>query len=106
VVEQSGAIGEGTIGRWCINSDSTGFTFADCLTGPPGSELAPLRNHPLTREFLAGETALCRCSALVSFGLGGGGDERGDRGLAKRPCSPEAQSSFDTTHENGLAHAR
>jgi hypothetical protein len=52
VVEQSGAIGEGSIGRWLINSDSTGFTFADCLAGPPGSELAALRSHPLTREFL------------------------------------------------------
>src|ERR1700683_4726395 len=52
VVEQSGAVGEGSIGRWCINSDSTGFTFADCLAGPPGSELAELRSHPLTNEFL------------------------------------------------------
>lgn len=53
VVEQSDAIGEGTIGQWCINSDSTGFTFADCLAGPPESELAELRNHPITKEFLA-----------------------------------------------------
>ena len=52
VVEQSTAIGSGTIGRWCINSDSTGFTFADCLTGPPESELAALRAHPLTKELL------------------------------------------------------
>ena len=52
VVEQSGAVGEGSIGRWCINSDSTGFTFADCLAGPPESELAALRSHPLTKEFL------------------------------------------------------
>jgi hypothetical protein len=52
VVEQSGAVGQGSIGSWCINSDSTGFTFADCLTGPPDSELAPLRSHPLTKEFL------------------------------------------------------
>jgi hypothetical protein len=51
VVEQSGSVGEGTIGRWCINSDSTGFTFADCLAGPPDSELAALRSHPLTKEF-------------------------------------------------------
>ncbi len=56
VVEQSGSVGEGTIGRWCINSDSTGFTFADCLAGPPDSELAALRSHPLTKEFVeAGE---------------------------------------------------
>jgi hypothetical protein len=53
VVEQSGAVGEGSIGRWCINSDSTGFTFADCLAGAPDSELAALRNHPITKEFLA-----------------------------------------------------
>jgi hypothetical protein len=52
IVEQSDAVGEGTLGRWGINSDSTGFTFADCLAGPPDSELAPLRNHPLTRELL------------------------------------------------------
>lgn len=52
VVEQSGSMGEGSIGRWCINSDSTGFTFADCLAGPPDSELAALRNHPITREFV------------------------------------------------------
>src|SRR6202522_539916 len=56
VVEQSASVGDGTIGRWCINSDSTGFTFADCLAGPPDSELAALRNHPLTKEFVeAGE---------------------------------------------------
>ena len=52
VVEQSSAVGEGSIGRWCINSDSTGFTFADCLAGPPDGELAPLRSHALTKEFL------------------------------------------------------
>src|SRR6202522_752569 len=56
VVEQSGSVGEGTIGRWCINSDSTAFTFADCLAGPADSELAALRSHPLTKEFVeAGE---------------------------------------------------
>jgi hypothetical protein len=53
VVEQSDAIGEGSIGRWVINSDSTAFTFADCLAGPPGSELAALRSHRLTRELIA-----------------------------------------------------
>src|SRR6202034_4355872 len=52
VVEQSASIGAGTIGRWCINSDSTGFTFADCLAGPPQGELAALRSHPITNEFL------------------------------------------------------
>jgi hypothetical protein len=52
VVEQSASVGEGTIGRWAINSDSTAFTFADCLAGPPDGELAELRNHPLTKEFV------------------------------------------------------
>ena len=52
MVEQSGSVGDGTIGHWCINSDSTAFTFADCLAGSPDSELAELRNHPLTKEFV------------------------------------------------------
>jgi hypothetical protein len=51
LVEQSAAIGAGSLGHWCINSDSTGFTFADCLAGAPESELASLRNHPITQEF-------------------------------------------------------
>jgi hypothetical protein len=51
VVEQSSSVGEGELGRWSINSDSTGFTFADCLAGPPDSELAALRSHPITKEF-------------------------------------------------------
>jgi hypothetical protein len=51
-VEQSGSVGEGSIGRWCINSDSTGFTFADCLAGPLEGELAALRSHPITKEML------------------------------------------------------
>jgi Pyridine nucleotide-disulphide oxidoreductase len=52
LVEQSGSVGEGSLGRWCINSDSTGFAFADCLAGPANSELAALRSHPLTKEFI------------------------------------------------------
>jgi hypothetical protein len=52
VVEQSASIGAGSLGRWCINSDSTGFTFADCLAGAPDSELAALRSHPITEEFV------------------------------------------------------
>jgi Pyridine nucleotide-disulphide oxidoreductase len=52
VVEQSDSLGAGTIGRWCINSDSTGFTFADCLAGPRNGKLAALRNHPITEEFV------------------------------------------------------
>jgi hypothetical protein len=70
VVEQSGSVGEGTIGRWCINSDSTAFTFADCLAGPPDSELAALRSHPLTREFLeigAGTVPLRRAGEFLGL---------------------------------------
>ena len=67
MVEQSGSVGDGTIGRWCINSDSTAFTFADCLAGPPDSELAALRSHPLTKEFVEAGEARCRCAAQVSF---------------------------------------
>jgi dTDP-4-amino-4,6-dideoxygalactose transaminase len=70
VVEQSSAVGEGSIGRWCINSDSTGFTFADCLAGPPHGELAPLRSHALTKEFLqagAGTVPLRRAGEFLGL---------------------------------------
>ena len=70
VVEQSGAVGEGSLGQWCINSDSTGFTFADCLAGPPESELAALRNHPITKEFVeagAGTVPLRRAGEFLAL---------------------------------------
>jgi Pyridine nucleotide-disulphide oxidoreductase len=70
VVEQSGSIGEGTIGNWSISSDSTGFTFADCLAGPPESELAALRNHPLTKELAAvgnGTVQLVRAGEFLAL---------------------------------------
>jgi dTDP-4-amino-4,6-dideoxygalactose transaminase len=70
VVEQSSAVGGGSIGRWCINSDSTGFTFADCLAGPPDGELAPLRSHALTKEFLqagAGTVPLRRAGEFLAL---------------------------------------
>ena len=59
VVEQTSSVGRGTIGHWCINSDSTGYSFADCLAGPANGELAALRSHPLTQEvFAAGESTV------------------------------------------------
>jgi Pyridine nucleotide-disulphide oxidoreductase len=70
VVEQSASVGDGTIGSWCINSDSTGFTFADCLAGPADSELAALRSHPLTREFVEvgdGTVPLCRAGEFLGL---------------------------------------
>jgi hypothetical protein len=53
IVERGDAVGAGTIGHWAINSDSTGFTFADCLAGPPNGELAAMREHPITKELVA-----------------------------------------------------
>ena len=67
MVEQSASVGEGTIGRWAINSDSTAFTFADCLAGPPDGELAELRNHPLTKEFVELGKVPYPCAAQASF---------------------------------------
>jgi hypothetical protein len=74
VVEQASSIGAGTIGRWCINSDSTGFTFADCLAGPPQGELAGLRSHPITEEFVeaAGNTVPLRRAGEFLAAVGHG----------------------------------
>ncbi len=72
LVEQTSTLGEGSLGRWCINSDSTGFTFADCLAGPPDSELAALRHHPMTKEFLeTGEGTVPLPRAAEFLGLVG-----------------------------------
>lgn len=70
VVEQSQSLGAGTLGRWHIHSDSTGFTFADCLNGPPEAELSALREHPLTKEFLkvgAGPVPLHRAAQFLAM---------------------------------------
>jgi hypothetical protein len=55
IVERGDAVGAGTIGHWAISSDSTGFTFADCLAGPPNGELAAAREHPTTQEMMAAD---------------------------------------------------
>jgi len=47
VIEQSDQLGCGTLGEYEINSDSTGTTFADCLTAPGTTLLTALRTHPL-----------------------------------------------------------
>src|SRR5271168_5356859 len=53
VVEQSAHIGDGSIGGYAINSDSSGRTFVDCLEGDGTSELASLLDHPLTQQLAA-----------------------------------------------------
>lgn len=53
VVEQSEGIGAGTIGDHAINSDSSGFTFVDCLTSPVPTPLTALSDHPLTQAVAA-----------------------------------------------------
>ncbi len=50
VVETSEEAGCGGLGRYEINSDSTGTTFVDCLRGPEASELTSLLSHPLALE--------------------------------------------------------
>ncbi len=105
VVEQSGSVGEGSIGRWGINSDSTGFTLADCLTGPSESELANLRNHPITKEFLAagdGTVPLRRAGEFLA--LVGQEMNEARRRRAQWACSEAAPGHFDREHRNGLAH--
>ena len=53
IVEASDDIGNGGIGRYSINSDSTGTTFVDCLRGPEASELTALQSHPLAQDIAA-----------------------------------------------------
>ncbi len=50
IVERGDALGEGDLGRYAINSDSTGRTFVDCLDGPYDTRLTALKSHPLAIE--------------------------------------------------------
>ena len=70
IVERGNSLGAGATGDWCINSDSTGFTFADCLAGPNDGELAALREHPLTKEMgeaAQGSVNLRRAGQFLGF---------------------------------------
>ena len=59
IVEQGDTLGQGDLGRYAINSDSTGRTFADCLEGPHDTALTSLKSHPLAIEIAsAGDAAV------------------------------------------------
>ncbi len=53
IVEASDDLGGGGIGRYAINSDSTGTTFVDCLRSPERTALTALQSHPLARDVAA-----------------------------------------------------
>jgi hypothetical protein len=53
IVEQSDSLGGGDIGRYAINSDSTGRTFVDCLNSTDDTALTALRGHPLAMAVAA-----------------------------------------------------
>ena len=49
LVEGTQRLGSGTIGKYTINSDSSGTTFADCLRSPEQTPLTDLASHPLAK---------------------------------------------------------
>lgn len=50
VVERDGAIGEGLLGRYAINSDSTAQTFLTAIENNPHPEIAALTGHVAARN--------------------------------------------------------
>ena len=59
IVERSEAIGNGSLGSYAINSDSSGTTFVDCLRSPERTPLTKLYDHPLARVLSsAGDAAV------------------------------------------------
>ena len=50
VVERSDRIGDGRLGGYVINSDSSAQTFLSCLDGRHDPRIADLANHPVTLE--------------------------------------------------------
>lgn len=53
LAERDSSIGAGRIGRYAINSDSTGNTLTSCVTDNPHPTLAALREHPVVRAVAA-----------------------------------------------------
>ncbi len=59
IIEASSSIGDGEIGRYVIQSDSTADTFIDCLRESHHEELRALLDHPVIRAV----SDLRECSA-------------------------------------------
>jgi hypothetical protein len=53
IIEKSPSIGQGSLGNYAINSDSTGKTFVDCLISDEETHLTRLADHPLTQQIRA-----------------------------------------------------
>jgi hypothetical protein len=73
IVDQADELGAGTIGNHCINSDSSGRTFVDCLLGPNETELTKLAEHDIARQLAAaGDGAVALRDAGRFLSLVGG----------------------------------
>jgi len=105
-VEQSGSVGDGTIGRWCINSDSTLSPLPTALPAHPTVELAALRSHPLTKSLWKWEQATVPLPRAGEFlGLVG---QAMNEVIAASPngrVSQGIQGGVDAAHEHWLADA-
>lgn len=53
LAERGPTIGAGRIGRYAINSDSTGNTLTSCITDNPHPALAALSDHPVAKAVAA-----------------------------------------------------
>ncbi len=78
VVERSGAIGSGRLGRYAITSDSTAQTFLTAVRDNVHPELARLIDHPAARAVAAHEGALGVPLADVGLLLRAVGDRLAD----------------------------
>ncbi len=67
IVERSARLGAGAIGRYAINSDSSGATFVDCLRSPAPTPLTALYDHPLARELAAAGDGAVELGAAGRF---------------------------------------
>ena len=78
VVERSGAIGSGRLGRYAITSDSTAQTFLSAVRDNVHPELARLIDHPAARAVAAHEGGLGVPLADVGLLLRAMGDRLAD----------------------------
>ena len=100
LVEKTEWLGSGTIGKYTINSDSSGTTFADCLRSPEQTPLTALASHPLAQCVAAAGDGTVPLRLAGQF-LGLVGETLG-RMIAERPgCEVLVQHTAISVQRSG-----
>ena len=105
VVEQSDAVGEGSIGRWCINSDSTGFYLRRLSCGTARQRACGItKSSPYQRVRGGGRRHSAACDRAAEFlALVGQAMNEVIAAAPNGRVLKRTQGNFDPAHRDRLA---